>query len=660
MNECLRTGAAAELTSLTEHALLPTDPPPSAGPDELTDLFQQLRAEADDVAPLDKDAEDRLMPALLSCGLRSLVVELGGDSARFTVDSSFGRRAALHARLRYTVDEASENEIHWSFRAIAMDNARGVTTRMRNAVAESGLTAGLAGRRLILVRGTGFPNGKETQKVKDGFDARGGLSLPITGADLRTLSALRAVLDRRPSGMTEWLRRQRPAAGTELFATVVADLAALPGFDVPAGPAGRGSEPAPEKPGQALTDIVIGTTVRGGTTFTVAARHLLQHTVMIGASGSGKTVLIKRLVEQCALRGISTIVLDPNDDLARLGDPWPVPPDGWTQEHDREARQYFSGTEVKVWTPGLQRGRPLSFPPIPDFGPVLADADDFARLLSSTVASLAPQARIRGDSARATQQLGVLRRALELYVRGGGRTTAGLLDLLAEPSSDIVNSRTRRFAVEMADTLQAATESDPLLAETGTPTDPGMLLTPTPGRSARVSVISFVGLEKESQARFVSRLQGELFSWFKAHPATDDRLGGLLVMDEAGNFVPPGGARSSATSTVELIRQIRKYGLGIVLGAQAPKGIHHEAIGNTANQFLGALRVPAQIDAAKEMAQARNSAVDDIGALGTGTFYAAGAGSGFRKIQAPICLSHHAGPLTEEEIVERSRRDDRR
>jgi DNA helicase HerA-like ATPase len=155
-------------------------------------------------------------------------------------------------------------------------------------------------------------------------------------------------------------------------------------------------------------------------------------------------------------------------------------------------------------------------------------------------------------------------------------------------------------------------------------------------------------------------LQGELFSWFKAHPATDDRLGGLLVMDEAGNFVPPGGARSSATSTIELIRQIRKYGLGIVLGAQAPKGIHHEAIGNTANQFLGALRVPAQIDAAKEMAQARNSVVDDIGALGTGTFYAAGAGSGFRKIQAPTCLTHHAGPLTVEEIVERSRRDDRR
>ena len=34
-------------------------------------------------------------------------------------------------------------------------------------------------------------------------------------------------------------------------------------------------------------------------------------------SGSGKTVLVRRLIEECALQGVSAIVLDPNNDLLR-------------------------------------------------------------------------------------------------------------------------------------------------------------------------------------------------------------------------------------------------------------------------------------------------------------------------------------------------------
>ena len=252
--------------------------------------------------------------------------------------------------------------------------------------------------------------------------------------------------------------------------------------------------------------------------------------------------------------------------------------------------------------------------------------------------------------------MSVLQRVLKRYVRGGGRTLADFVELLAEPPEDIVNSRTSRLALEMADTLEAAMTTDPLFGESGAPADPGVLLTPSPGKATRVSVVSFVGLSGDGPAHFVSRLQASLFSWFRAHPVSDPRLGGLLVMDEAQNFVPSGGANPSTESTVDLIRQIRKYGLGMVLASQAPKGINHEALGNTANQFLGRLTAPAQIEAAKDMAQSRNTVIDDFGKLTRGTFYAAGEGTSFRKVQAPICLSHHAQPLHEDEIVERARR----
>jgi hypothetical protein len=383
---------------------------------------------------------------------------------------------------------------------------------------------------------------------------------------------------------------------------------------------------------------------------------LRMHPAVVGAAGSGKTVLIKRLVEQCALRGVSAIVLDPNDDLARLGDPWSRPPRGWTDDHEREARRYFADVEVVVWTPGLNRGRPISFHPLPDFGPVLDDEDDFPRLVRSTVTSLAPHAGVRGSSGRATQQLGVLKRALERYARDGGRTLAGFVELLAEPPSDIVNSRTSRFAVQMADTLEAAMETDPLFGESGAPADPGMLLIPSPGKAARISVISFIGLSGDGPAQFVSRLQATLFSWFRAHPVGDRALGGLLVMDEAQNFVPSGAPNPSTDSTVELIRQIRKYGLGMVLASQLPRGIHNQALGNTVNQFIGRLNQTAHIEAVRTMAQARNAVLDNLAGLKAGMFNAAGEGTGFSKIEVPICLSHHDVPLKEDEIVERARR----
>jgi DNA helicase HerA-like ATPase len=194
-----------------------------------------------------------------------------------------------------------------------------------------------------------------------------------------------------------------------------------------------------------------------------------------------------------------------------------------------------------------------------------------------------------------------------------------------------------------------------MFRESGTPAEPGMLLTPSEGRSARISVISFTGLSGDGRARFVSQLQGALFSWFKAHPAGDRPLGGLLVMDEAQNFVPSTGWNPSTQSTVELIRQIRKYGLGMVLASQAPKGINHQVLGNTANQFIGRLTAPVQISAAEAMAQSRNAVLDNLGGLGTATFYAAAEGTSFSKIRVPICLSHHAGPLDEDEIVRRAR-----
>ena len=210
----------------------------------------------------------------------------------------------------------------------------------------------------------------------------------------------------------------------------------------------------------------------------------------------------------------------------------------------------------------------------------------------------------------------------------------------------------------LADALNAARINDPLFGDGGEPVDPEILLTPSAGKRARVSVISFVGLRSEERGQgFVSQLQMELFAWIKKNPAGEQPLGALFVMDEAQTIAPAGALTPSTRSSIALAQQARKYGLGLVFATQAPKGLHNQIPGNATTQLIGRLIVPAQIAAAEEIARAAGGDLSGIGKLGPGQFQIAGDGFGFRLVRTRQCLSHHPkSPPTPEEVVERARR----
>jgi hypothetical protein len=399
---------------------------------------------------------------------------------------------------------------------------------------------------------------------------------------------------------------------------------------------------------------VIGVRPADGRRFAVPIEILRKHTLVVAGSGAGKTVLVRRIVEQCALRGVSAIVLDPNGDLGRLGDAWPEPPADWSDEDRDDADQYLAQTEVLVWTPGRTKGRPLVFDPLPDFRPVLDDRDEFERMLQTSVASLIPRAKVSGRSQRAAWQEAVLSSALEHHVRNGGRNLEGLIQLMRELPPDITTiAAGPKLAADMADTLTAAMRTDRLFGGDGDALDPGMLLEPSPGKRARISVISFIGLPTpEHRQGFVNQLQMELFSWIKKNPAGDRPLGGLLVMDEAQLFAPSRESTPSLRSTLDLVTQARKYGLGLVFATQAPKNLHNNITGNTATQFFGRLTAPVHIDAAEQVARARGGQLGKIAQLEPGVFFGATEGRSFERVKVPYCLSYHpSGPLTEEETI---------
>jgi len=270
----------------------------------------------------------------------------------------------------------------------------------------------------------------------------------------------------------------------------------------------------------------LGTSPGTGESIDMRLEDLRRHTAIFAGSGSGKTVLIRRLVEECALAGVSSIVLDPNNDLARLGTPWPQPPAGWREGDAERAQRYFAGTEVVIWTPRRTTGRPLAFQPMGDLSAVTDDADDFAIAIDNAVATLLPRSGLPKSGAKADQGQAVLREALHHFVRNGGSGLKAFLSYLGDLPADVSSiADAGKIAHGMAQTLIAATVNDPLFGGEGRPVDPGVLLTPSPGKTARVSVISLIGLPNDDQRQsFVNQLQMALFAWAKKNPVGDRPL----------------------------------------------------------------------------------------------------------------------------------------
>ncbi|PYE13139.1 uncharacterized protein DUF87 [Williamsia limnetica] len=694
INDCLDNDDVAELESLVDQPPTVVDAPHrpkiadrnQAAAGDLDETYQRHVRNAITAPVVDPKKEDDVVPDLLNAGLRAWAIESGSDA--FEIDP-VGGQFRLHARLRLTLDSEIDDEQHWAFRAISSPNAVAVQSRLRNAAIEAGLDSNVPRRQLFILRNIDWPGGPKTAQIVSEFTANGGQVLSLSTDDISKLSALNEMMKKIPGGLDTWLQERQPAHDIDFLSAALGDAGSEASSRLdpvaPSGPPVEASAPhtppatpsaevsaettaeipvidPDQPPTPALTPTPASTAIRlgvarSGREATVELEALRKHTAIFAGSGSGKTVMIRRLIEECALQGVSAIVLDPNNDLARLGTAWPEAPSAWSGDDAAKASDYIANVETVTWTPRLSGGRPLSFQPLPDFAAVQENPDEFDLAVDAAVSALKPYAGVSG--AKAALQEAILKRSMALYGRGGGGSLAGYVALLSEMTDDMSGlTDTEKLAGILAENLKAAMIINPMLGGGGTPVDPSVLLTPTTGKRARISVISLIGLPDEGNRQgFVNQLELALFAWIKKNPAGDRPLGALFVMDEAQTLVPSGRVTPCTRSTVALASQARKYGLGFVFATQAPKGIDAKIVGNASTQFFGRLNTPVQINAANEMASAKGSRINDIGRLGTGEFYVAPDGASFQKVNTPMCLSFHpSSPLSDEEVLELSRR----
>ncbi len=432
------------------------------------------------------------------------------------------------------------------------------------------------------------------------------------------------------------------------------------------------------------------------------SKDLVTHAVCVGMTGSGKTGLCISLIEEAAIDGVPSILIDPKGDLADLmltfpnlsGQdflPWINLEDaqqkGMTPEEyaNKQAETWKNGlaswgqdgariqrlrdaADVIIYTPGSNAGMPVSIlksfaaPP----AAILEDEDLLRERIGTTVTSLLGLVGIEADPVQSREHI-LLSTIMDTAWRQGQDldlaaiiqqvqkppvTRIGVLDLESfYPAKD-------RFALVLAlNNLLASPGFNAWLQ--GTPLDISQILY-TPQGKPRIAIFSISHLSDPERMFFVSLLMTQVLGWMRGQSGTTS-LRAIVYMDEIFGFLPPIANPPSKLPMITLLKQARAFGVGMVLATQNPVDLDYKALGNAGTWFIGRLQTERDkarlldgLDsaAASSGAQFDRSQIEKtLSSLGSRVFLMNNTHEDAPEIfQSRWALSYLRGPLTRDQI----------
>ncbi len=387
----------------------------------------------------------------------------------------------------------------------------------------------------------------------------------------------------------------------------------------------------------------------------VDAKRFTTHAVCVGMTGSGKTGLLIGLIEEAALDGIPTLVIDPKGDLANVllsfpnlsaGDflPWLEPEaarrDGISLEElaDRTAKKWSDGlaasgqsgdrirrlheaAEMAVYTPGSRAGRPLAMLGSLDApaAAILDDPEARRERIESLVSAILALVGIDAEPGRSREHV-LLSTIIDALWKSGQKVDFGtLVRAIPAPPIERVGFLDLENFYPAGDRFQLASRLNTVAAAPGfeawldgEPLDIGRLLWTPEGRP-RVAVVSIAHLADAQRMAFVTLLAGATISWMRAQGGTS-ALRAMFLMDEVFGYVPPTANPPSKTPILTLLKQARAYGLGVVLATQNPVDLDYKGLSNAGLWFLGRLQTARDkarvLDGLEGAAQAAGGSFD--------------------------------------------------
>ena len=362
------------------------------------------------------------------------------------------------------------------------------------------------------------------------------------------------------------------------------------------------------------------------------ARDLTTHAVCLGMTGSGKTGLGVILLEEAALDGVPSLVIDPKGDMtnllltfpdlkpedfrpwvnpddarrkdldldsyaARMADLWRSGLEGTGQGPDR-VRRLRESAEFAIFTPGSSAGRQVS---ILDTlrAPNLSwdtDSELLRDKIESIVSALLGLIDVEADPVRSREHI-LLSNIFEHSWRAGEDLDLAQLILRVQkppfsqlgvfPVNTFYPEKDRMGLAMLLNGLMAA----PAFADwiQGQPMEIDRLLFGPTGKP-QVSVLYIAHLSDAEKQFFITLLLEQVVSWMRAQSGTTS-LRALVYMDEVFGYLPPHpGNPPTKKPLLTLLKQARAFGLGLILATQNPVDLDYKALSNAGTWFIGRMQ----------------------------------------------------------------------
>ena len=432
------------------------------------------------------------------------------------------------------------------------------------------------------------------------------------------------------------------------------------------------------------------------------SKDLVTHAVCVGMTGSGKTGLCIGLLEEAAIDGVPSIVIDPKGDLSNLlltfpqlrgSDflPWINEDDAkkknltnsdyaeqqaqlwrqglsdWGQDGDRIQRLRDSADFV-IYTPGSSAGISVSI--LKSFAApdqtVMEDSELLRDRTNTTVTSLLGLLGIQADPIQSREHILIATILNRFWSEGQDVDLASLIQEIQNPKVTKIGvldlesfyPAKDRFALVMALNNLIAAPGFGAWME-GEPLDIGQMLHTASGKP-KVSIFSIAHLGDAERMFFVSLLLNQVLGWIRTQSGTTS-LRAILYMDEIFGYFPPVANPPSKLPLLTLLKQARAFGLGIVLATQNPVDLDYKGLANTGTWFIGRLQTERDkqrvIEGLEGAAASQGSSFDrgameqTLAGLGSRVFLMNNTHEDAPEVfQTRWTLSYLRGPLTRSQI----------
>jgi hypothetical protein len=378
---------------------------------------------------------------------------------------------------------------------------------------------------------------------------------------------------------------------------------------------------------------------------------LVGHIAVVGARGSGKTELVRALVEEAALAGTAVLVLDLHGDLAQLAalQPSLAPP-------LRERGEAFAQrVHVRLLTPASDAGLRVCLAPLQV--PASAQSPELAEDLCRAVVAddLVAMMRIpEGWQLLAREYL-----AQVLGTSDGVADLAALARHVLDPvglrGEPLLRSRTRRETLaEQIRTVGASPHR--FVYEQGRAFDPERMLEPgSDGRTPiHVAWLPALG-DMLVRQRYASGILARIGRWMMQRPA--DAAGLLVAVDDVGGLVPPHGDPVSKRVVSRLLVDGRFHGVHLLLCSWSYAEVDATVV--TMADTLAAGRIAAPHE--KSRVRKLFPGVEGFDALAAANLLAGAARGRFllsnshgfsppRPMQARPSMTRHEAPWSAEQV----------